>query len=210
MLLRSTVDGAQRGRRGMAAWYRTIAASVRDARPCRRRRRKQGGRWHLCSPTLNIAVDRLTVAARQVGTRISTWFGGEGMLTLVLKDVRSCQSLLLLVRVECRRYALELEPNTRSTWPRPVVQSAIAPDLTLPAAIAGAHHLEALVTVVFVDKDILLCVGRLGRRQNGRLHQISGHGAAARCRDPQSLRCVVGATRPGFQKVSLARTSAEF
>lgn len=68
----------------------------------------------------------------------------------------------IIVRVQGWRHALQLEPYTSTTRPRAILQGAIATYLAFTTAVAGAHDLEALVSVVFVDEDILFGVGSSG------------------------------------------------
>lgn len=77
----------------------------------------------------------------------------------------------VVVRIEGRWYAFQLQTDASSTWPRTILQGSVATDLAFAASIASAHDLQTLVPVVFVDEDILL-----GVRSSGGCGSGLGHG----------------------------------
>jgi hypothetical protein len=77
----------------------------------------------------------------------------------------------VVVRIEGRWYAFQLQTHTSSTWPRAILQSPVASDLAFAAPIAGTHNFQAFVPVVFVDEHILF-----GVRSSGGCGSWLGHG----------------------------------
>ncbi len=79
---------------------------------------------------------------------------------------------------------MELESDTGGARPG-IGGGGVALDLPPSAAFAGSHHLEALMPVVLVDKDIVL-----GARSRHGGHRITLHGGIPSTRtDTTSGKC---------------------
>ena len=77
----------------------------------------------------------------------------------------------VVVRIEGRWHAFQLQTYTGSTWPRAILQGPVASDLAFAASIASTHDLEPFVPVVFVNEYILF-----GVRSSGSCGSGFGHG----------------------------------
>jgi hypothetical protein len=77
----------------------------------------------------------------------------------------------VVVRIEGRWHAFQLQTYTSSTRPRAILQGPIASDLAFAASIASTHDLETFVPVVFVNEYILF-----GVRSSGGCGSGLGHG----------------------------------
>ena len=89
----------------------------------------------------------------------------------------------VVVRIEGRWYAFQLQTYTSSTWPRAILQGPVTTDLAFAASIAGTHDLETLVPVVFVDEYILF-----GVRSSGGCGSGLGHGEKTEDRQTRRSR----------------------
>ena len=80
---------------------------------------------------------------------------------------------LLVVMIQRRRHALQLESVAGAARPGSILNCSVAFDFPFSTAIARAHDFEALVTVVLIDEDILLGVAsRCWRYYCGGIHLI--------------------------------------
>ena len=93
----------------------------------------------------------------------------EGVLSL-----SSCTDKgLLVVMIQRRRHALQLESVAGAARPGSILNCSVAFDFPFSTAIARAHDFQAFVSIVLVNEDILLSVASRNWRYRGRFHVIS-------------------------------------